>query len=44
MYSEHKIEISEKFRVTKDQETKDLTLEIILALYIVIFSNQLSSI
>ena len=44
MYSEHKIKISEKFRVTKDQETKDLTLEIILALYIVIFSNQLSSI
>ena len=44
MNSEHKIKISEKFRVTKDQETKYLTLEIILALYIVIFSNQLSSI
>ena len=33
VYSEHKIEISKKFRVTKDQGTKESTiLEIILAL------------
>ena len=41
----NKIEFSEKFRVTKKQGTKESTRsKIILTLYIVITSNQLSSI
>ena len=45
MVSEHKIVTSEKFRVTKDQGTKELTrLEITSSLYLITISNQLSSI
>lgn len=44
MDSEHKFEISEEFRVTKDKGIKDLTrLGITSSLYIII-SNQLSGI